>query len=183
MPRAWVVLIAALVLCGFAAGAQEERESVRINVKEDLIEISLSQDTWYLSHGQALVRVDRTAGMSSAELEAFLREHTDFELAVDGAPVPATSFDIGSWVNPFANVEVWIAGWNYDLDFTPGIHILTGTWKVIGLPCDYFMSGCDPSAVPTGPGAYDFTEVQPLTFTDGLISEIVTHTLTLVVLP
>ncbi len=184
MSRALVAAIAVFVLCGFAAGAQEESESVRINVKEDLIEISVSQDTWYLSHGQALVRVDRTDSMGPEELQAFLREHLDFELAVDGVPVPAASFEIGSWVNPVANLEVWIAAWNYDLDFTPGIHVLTGTWKVIALPCDHYVFGCDPNAVPTSPDAScDFTEVQPLTCANGLVSEIATHTLTLAVLP
>lgn len=180
MTRLLATVTAGLLVCGLAVGGQEEeQEGVRINVKEDLIEVSASQDTWWLGHGFGAVRMDRTESMTGPELQDFLCLHLLFELLVDGAAVAADRIAVTAWDGPQG--ATWIVAWQYDLLFTPGIHILTGTWTTMDLPCDYWVFGCNPDSMPVADEL--FTVLQPYSIKDGLGSGKQSHTLTLSVLP
>lgn len=182
MARLLVAVVVAVLLRGLVGATQEgERESVRINTKEDLIEISASQDTWWLAHGWATLAVTRTTAMSPEELRTFLRAHWLFELEVDGAPVEADRIVLWDLPDPVPSDEAWVIAWEYDLVFTPGTHVLTGTWTITDLPCEYWDSGCDPNTMPVADQL--FTILQPYSIKDGLVSAEHSHTLTLVVLP
>jgi len=176
-----VVISTALLVIGSLAVAQDD-ESVRIDVRQDPIEISASEDAWYLRHGWANLRVDRTSGMTRQEVESLLLEHYSFDLTHDGVAVAPAGVEVGTLVSPAQSLEVWVIAWLYNVDLAPGIHVLTGTWTTSELPCDFFVYGCvDPASWPEESSSVDFNSL--VSVVDGLVSIVNSHTLTLIVLP
>jgi hypothetical protein len=182
MQRQVVAVLASILVAASAAGLAQTSEPVRINVKEDLIEISLSRDTWWLRHGWVATPVDVTEGMSEEQVRAFLLQWYLFELEVDGSAVTADEIVLSVAHIPEGAPATWIIEWRYECTFSPGIHTLVGTWSIHGVPCAYGdEEDCEPISDYSAWAGWKL--LQPPTLIDGLMSIGQRHTLTLCVLP
>jgi hypothetical protein len=177
-----VAVLAGILVAASAAGLAQTSEPVRINVKADLIEISLSRDTWWLEHGWLAPRVDVTEGMSEEQTRAFLMQWYLFELEVDGSAVTAEEIVLSVAHIPEGAPARWIIEWRYECTFSPGIHTIVGTWTIQGAPCIYGDEGdCEPVTDYSAWAGWEL--LQPPTLVDGLLNIQQRHTLTLCVVP
>jgi hypothetical protein len=170
-----------LGLCvALPAWAQEE-EAVRINIKQDVLTISASQTIWWLSHGWGIPAVSDTVGWTEEQVRDFQLCHLLFGLVVDGVPQAPDEVTYSIYTPP-GDEPVWVVDWVFTKPFAPGIHVLEGTWSILGLPCEYYdYEPCccrpDSSENPFGIVVLE-NEVR-----DGLLTQRNRHTLTLIVLP
>lgn len=151
-------------------------EGVRLNVKEDLVEISASEAA-FVGHGYGGILFEPTVGMSDAELAALLG-CCRFELSVDGAAIEADKLYAGN-----DGTSLWYVSETFYFDpgsLSPGIHILEGRWILDGIPCAFTIIGCDGSALTAVDPLFTLEEA---VYRDGLVYRVVSHVMTLVVLP
>lgn len=173
-----------ILLVGFCitlSTAAQEEEAVRINIKQDVLTISASQTTWWLSHGWGIPAVSDTVGWSEGQLHDFQLRHLLFELVVDGVPQVPNDVTYSIYTPP-DDEPLWVIDWVFTKPFAPGIHVLEGTWSILGLPCEYY--DYEPCCCRPAPSEnpFEIVVIQNEVW-DGLLTQRNRHTLTLIVLP
>jgi len=105
-------------------------------------------------------------GVSQAGLAASLYSTYQFELTMDGLRVVPDTMVIWPWVTE-QGLATWASRRHYEFApgaLAPGIHLLTGTWLLVDLPCIWYPESCTSAELRDNPhyvfhpeqGTYDF---------------------------
>jgi hypothetical protein len=111
----------------------------------------------FVGHGWVGPPLSSVAGMSAADLASFLYGSLRFDLTINGSHVVPDYMVM--W--PFEGDEEMVWGMRLQYEFPPGffaagIHIVAGTWSIVGYPCEWRgEGGCEPIPPDLAEGAIE----------------------------